>query len=223
MKIKVKGHVDVHLLDHRTGFEISNLDWAEYMRMVMLPTDDGSNGVCFLTSGKFTYRRGKLLIGTFDLAETCEHAAQETHGFLDDESYAKIDTFVRGFLKFSKPPAEARKVANPKANKDERKNALDRGSDGVEPPAGWEGRWLFDTTESAQLCGNLNPGTFRHWRSIGSGPAYVRVNGRVMYTFADLTTWVDETEFDATTGYPVNKGGFKVAKPMSERPPTRKP
>lgn len=43
---------------------------------------------------------------------------------------------------------------------------------------------LRETEAAANL--RVKPGTLRAWRSLGRGPAYIKVGGRVRYDPADL-------------------------------------
>lgn len=49
---------------------------------------------------------------------------------------------------------------------------------------------LRDTTLAGELLG-LQPRTLENWRTLGRGPCYVKVGGRVRYRTSDLLEWLD--------------------------------
>lgn len=50
---------------------------------------------------------------------------------------------------------------------------------------------LASTREVAEYLG-VKPQTLDYWASNGKGPAYVKLDGRRRYDWADVRTWVDE-------------------------------
>lgn len=56
---------------------------------------------------------------------------------------------------------------------------------------------LMTTAEAAAYL-SFPEATVKAWRARGTGPAYVRINGRVVrYRMSDLDAWVDEQAVSA--------------------------
>jgi hypothetical protein len=49
---------------------------------------------------------------------------------------------------------------------------------------------LIDTAEAAREM-NRSPETLQRWRRLRSGPSFVRINGRVLYSRLLLREWVE--------------------------------
>ncbi|WP_094462456.1 helix-turn-helix transcriptional regulator [Pannonibacter phragmitetus] len=54
------------------------------------------------------------------------------------------------------------------------------------------------TKESAEYLG-LSPRTLEKHRTYGTGPAYRKLGGRVVYAIADLETWADRGAVTSTS------------------------
>ena len=44
--------------------------------------------------------------------------------------------------------------------------------------------------DASRYCGQVTPKTLANWRSLGVGPVYARVGGRVVYLISDLDAWL---------------------------------
>lgn len=199
----IRGKIGPHLIDHAGGFTLQNLEHVEYFRCCESMRDDSSDGVCYIQKKEFAYRRGDILIGTFTSAEECEKAFSDSGGFLSGEKYADLSGLLRRLMKHheikTNPPEELSAVTTRRRRKAE---ALVRELGAEQPPPGWTGKWLFTEKEAAPLLGGLKPSTLRNWRSSGAGgPKFVRVDGRIFYTFADLNAWGETAVFDPDTGF----------------------
>ena len=47
----------------------------------------------------------------------------------------------------------------------------------------------FYTVHEAAEVLRVNPGTLDNWRWLGRGPAYYRIEGKILYTEKDLTKY----------------------------------
>ena len=47
---------------------------------------------------------------------------------------------------------------------------------------------VYSTREAARRCG-VEPGTLVRWRMLGTGPAFHKINRRVVYSKADFDEW----------------------------------
>lgn len=52
---------------------------------------------------------------------------------------------------------------------------------------------LLTASDVARTLG-LSTGTLANWRSIGMGPAFVKVGGRVRYRASSVNTWLVDQE-----------------------------
>lgn len=60
------------------------------------------------------------------------------------------------------------------------------------PPQG-----LLTTTEAAKiLC--VSPRTLEHWRRVGRGPTYARLEGQVRYTPHDVEAFIQSNRVEAS-------------------------
>lgn len=57
---------------------------------------------------------------------------------------------------------------------------------------------LLTTDEAAALL-LVAPKTLKNWRSLGSGPAYIKRGRRVAYRVTDLNDWLDANRTAART------------------------
>jgi hypothetical protein len=210
----VRGKIGAHLKDHGGDlFSLRNLEYVEYFRCCESTADDASDGVCFLRSKEFSYRRAKILIGTFGSAEECQKAYSDSGGFLSDEKLAELSGLLKGLMKHhqikTNPPEKlsAVRTRRKKINED-----LLREPDAAEPPPGWgDGKWLFNQSQAAFGLGRIEPERLRSWRSEGKGPHYVKVRGRVYYTFQDLEAWASEQPWSNRTGFVTDRPSAKTA------------
>lgn len=53
-----------------------------------------------------------------------------------------------------------------------------------------EGQPLLYTEDSLAEKTGFAPGTLRNWRSIGKGPAYIKIGAAVRYRPADVDAWI---------------------------------
>jgi hypothetical protein len=49
-----------------------------------------------------------------------------------------------------------------------------------------------DQFGAAAYVGVVSPKTMENWRSLGIGPRYLKLGGRVAYRIADLDAWLEE-------------------------------
>jgi hypothetical protein len=58
----------------------------------------------------------------------------------------------------------------------------------------------WGTVDAARLVGRT-PKTLENWRNAGRGPAYIRLNTRIVYSERDLSEWINRHRVDpeATT------------------------
>lgn len=49
---------------------------------------------------------------------------------------------------------------------------------------------ILDTQDAAKMCG-LAPQTLANYRSMGKGPSYLKIGGRIVYLLEDLIAWRD--------------------------------
>ena len=59
----------------------------------------------------------------------------------------------------------------------------------------------LDTRESARLLG-LSPRTLEKWRYEGSGPPFLKMGRRVLYTKEDLVAWMYRRRCHSTSEWP---------------------
>ena len=71
------------------------------------------------------------------------------------------------------------------------------------------------TKESAEYLG-LSPRTLEKHRTYGTGPAYRKLGGRVVYAIADLETWADRGAVTSTSD---PRGTVLPAKHHEPEPP----
>lgn len=57
---------------------------------------------------------------------------------------------------------------------------------------------LLTAGDVAQTLG-LSAGTLANWRSVGMGPTFVKVGGRVRYRASSVNTWVADQERTAVS------------------------
>lgn len=55
---------------------------------------------------------------------------------------------------------------------------------------------LLSTAEFAQKA-QVPEGTVRHWRDVGTGPAYLRIGRHVRYRPSDVQTWLESQRVPA--------------------------
>ncbi|EGO93788.1 AlpA family transcriptional regulator [Acidiphilium sp. PM] len=73
------------------------------------------------------------------------------------------------------------------------------------------------TPEAARFLG-LSGRTLEKHRSFGSGPAYRKIGGRVVYRLADLQAWAEAGARQSTSdpGTSVARGPGRPARPVSQ-------
>jgi DNA-binding transcriptional MerR regulator len=57
---------------------------------------------------------------------------------------------------------------------------------------------LLDAHDLSTRLHGVSPRTIERWRRLNTGPAYVRVGGRVLYREADVEDWLDHQTRGAT-------------------------
>jgi hypothetical protein len=198
----VRGKILAHLKNFAGGFTLENLEFCESFRCCEAIADDGSNGVSYLRSKKFSYRRGDILIGTFDSAKECEDSFSYNQGFLSDEKCRELSNLLGELMKQRESQTNPPTGSHATIRRKKKVAALVRGPGAEIPPEGWTGRWLFTEKEAAAVLGGLKPQTLRNWRSNGAGgPKFLKIDGKVFYTFADLDAWGESAPFDPDTGF----------------------
>lgn len=80
-------------------------------------------------------------------------------------------------------------------------------------------RRLLKTEEAAQLVG-LSRRTLEKHRTYGTGPAYRKLGGRVVYAVADLQEWTDRGLKSSTSDPGI--GRVYPAKPMGKTKPAKR-
>jgi predicted DNA-binding transcriptional regulator AlpA len=74
---------------------------------------------------------------------------------------------------------------------------------------------LLRTSEAAGWLG-LSGRTLEKHRTFGTGPAYRKIGGRVVYALADLQTWADRGSRNSTTDK-VSDGVHPARRPSEPR------
>ncbi len=57
----------------------------------------------------------------------------------------------------------------------------------------------LDTQEAAEYL-RIRPATLDRWRSVGGGPAFIKLGGRVVYAQADLDAFAEAGRRTSTAG-----------------------
>lgn len=55
---------------------------------------------------------------------------------------------------------------------------------------------------SARYGGNVKIRTFNNWRTVGGGPPYLKIGGRVLYRLSDVIEWENARIARSTSEYP---------------------
>jgi len=71
-------------------------------------------------------------------------------------------------------------------------------------------RKLLTTEQAARALGRKKH-TMENWRSLGEGPAFHKVGGRVLYNRQDVLNFLNDRKFEHTSAYyaiPLKDGGL---------------
>jgi hypothetical protein len=72
-------------------------------------------------------------------------------------------------------------------------------------PARPEPQFLSDKEVSARYSGKISVRTLANWRNLGTGPAYTKAGGRVLYPIEKLVEWEQRNTVNSTSEY--SRGG----------------
>lgn len=62
--------------------------------------------------------------------------------------------------------------------------------------------FLTVTELSARYGGKLAVRTFNNWRTVGGGPPFLKIGGRVLYRLSDVIAWENARIARSTSEYP---------------------
>lgn len=63
-------------------------------------------------------------------------------------------------------------------------------------------RELFNTAQASRYLGEIvSASTLINWRSLGEGPPYIKIGGRVAYLRADLDNWLEDQAQESAREY----------------------
>lgn len=62
-------------------------------------------------------------------------------------------------------------------------------------------QFLSPADVSARYQGNISVRTLANWRSQGTGPAFTKIGGSIMYPLSRLLEWEDRNTVNSTSQY----------------------
>lgn len=68
-------------------------------------------------------------------------------------------------------------------------------------------KFLTPADVAARYDGNISTRTLANWRSQGTGPAFTKIGGSILYPLAKLEEWEDRNTVNSTNQYRGNAAG----------------
>lgn len=62
-------------------------------------------------------------------------------------------------------------------------------------------KYLTPAEVAARFDGRISPQTLSNWRNLGSGPAYLKLGGKVLYPIDRLVEWEQRNTVQSTSQY----------------------